>query len=92
MSSETALLSIKQPQTRYRDGSLTPPPVVSQALDRLDRMEPSLNAVAYKMAHQALAEGNRLTAVLREDRRGHAHGGGAAADEQRLPGLRVEPD
>ena len=40
MSSETALLSIKQPQTRYRDGSLTPLEV---------------------------AEGNRLTAVLRED-------------------------
>jgi len=75
MSSETAFLSIEQLQARYRDGSLTPLEVVSQALNRLDRMEPGLNAVAYKMADHALAEANRLTAGLREGKdSGPLHG------------------
>lgn len=60
---------------RYRDGSLTPTAVVEAALERLARLEPSLNAFACPMAGTARAEAAAATAALAAGHdRGPLHG------------------
>jgi len=49
---------------RYRDGSLSPTEVTEQALARLGQLEPSLNAYAYTMTEEALADARRATEEL----------------------------
>lgn len=48
----------------YRVGSITPTEVTEQALDRLSRLEPSLNAFAYTMTDEARGDARRATAEL----------------------------
>ena len=61
---ETAFLSITELGAGYRNGSFTPSDVVEQALARLERLEPSLNAFANPMADLARSEALRATAEL----------------------------
>ncbi len=49
---------------RYRDRSLSPTEVTEQALARLGQLEPSLNAYAYTMTEEALADARRATEEL----------------------------
>ena len=48
----------------YRHGTVTPVQVVEQALERLARLEPALNAFGNPMAAQALAQAQRATAEI----------------------------
>ena len=50
---------------RYRAGSLTPETVVEEALARIARLEPSLNAFACRMEDEARAEARRRTGELK---------------------------
>lgn len=59
----------------YRDGSATPLGVVEEALGRMARHEPLLNAFACPMADEARAAARQATAELRRGRdRGVLHG------------------
>ena len=52
----------------YRDGSRSSVEVVDEALSRIDRLEPSLNAFAHRMADEARAEARQRGAELRAGR------------------------
>jgi aspartyl-tRNA(Asn)/glutamyl-tRNA(Gln) amidotransferase subunit A len=59
----------------YRDGARTPVDVVDEALDRIERLEPSLNAFAHRMADAARDEARLRTDELRAGQvRGPLHG------------------
>lgn len=60
----TGFMSIRQIREAYRDGSLTPVDVVAESLERLENLEPDLNAVAYAMGASAAEEAERLTVEL----------------------------
>lgn len=61
---DTAFLSVAELGAGYRNGSFTPMHVVEQALDRLARLEPALNAFANPMADLVRMEARRATAEL----------------------------
>ena len=61
---DTAFLSVTELGAGYRKGSFTPITVVEQALARLARLEPTLNAFASPMADQARRDAARATAEL----------------------------
>lgn len=50
---------------RYRNGTLTPSDVVEEALTRIAKLEPSLNAFACRMEDQARADARRRTEELK---------------------------
>lgn len=59
----------------YRDGLLSPVDVTSTCLQRLDSLEPALNAVAQRLDATALAEAEQAAAELRSGKdRGPLHG------------------
>ena len=61
---ETAFLGVSALGAGYRNGSFTPADVVQQALDRLARLEPALNAFANPAVEQARAQARQATADL----------------------------
>ncbi|MBI1170441.1 amidase [bacterium] len=61
---ETAFLSVADLGAGYRNGRFTPLDVVNAALDRLQRLEPALNAFAAPMADLARAKARRATLDL----------------------------
>jgi len=72
---EIGFLSVQALGARYRNGSLSPVDIVFQALERLERLEPQLNAVAHVMRDEALGDAERLAAEFRGGRdRGPLHG------------------
>jgi aspartyl-tRNA(Asn)/glutamyl-tRNA(Gln) amidotransferase subunit A len=72
---DTTFASIRDLGTAYRDGSLSPVTVAEQALARIARLEPALNAFADPMAEQALAEATQRAGELAAGRgRGPLHG------------------
>lgn len=72
---ETAFLGIAELGRAYRAGTLSPLDVVRQAIARLERLEPQLNAVAHRMDEEAIADAERLDAELRAGQdRGPLHG------------------
>lgn len=65
---DTAFLSVKELGDGYRAGRFTPLDVVDQALDRVSRLEPSLNAFANPMAQVVRAQALRATTELAQGR------------------------
>lgn len=65
---ETAFLGVKDLGEGYRARKFTPMDVVDQALARLARLEPSLNAFANPMADQVRAQARQATADLENGR------------------------
>lgn len=61
---ETAFQSVAELGAGYRKGSFTPSDVVEQALDRLARLEPTLNAFANPMADLVRAQARHATTEL----------------------------
>ena len=61
---ETAYLSVTDLGAGYRSGRFTPVDVVEQALERLLRLEPTLNAFANPMADVVRAQALQATAEL----------------------------
>jgi len=64
MTEDIGFLGISALGARYRDGRLTPVEVVRQALERIEKLEPSLNAFADPMAELALADAEQRTREL----------------------------
>lgn len=72
---EIAFLSVAQLGRAYREGSVTPVDVVEAAIRSLDRMEPVLNAVTFRLDATALAEAAQAERELRAGQdRGPLHG------------------
>ncbi len=72
---EIAFLSVAQLGRAYREGSLTPVDVVEAAIRSLDRIEPVLNAVTFRLDATALAEAAQAERELRAGQdRGPLHG------------------
>jgi Asp-tRNA(Asn)/Glu-tRNA(Gln) amidotransferase A subunit family amidase len=65
---DTGFLSVHQLAERYRAKLLSPVYVVKRALDRVEQLEPKLNAVSHIMAESAMRDAKRLTADLRNGR------------------------
>lgn len=61
---ETAFLSVAELGAGYRNGSFNPSDVAEQALDRLARLEPALNAFANPMANLVRAQARHATTEL----------------------------
>ncbi|MDL2397838.1 amidase [Rhizobium mayense] len=68
MKHDIGFLSVGELGSRFRDGSLSPVDVVTAALERIERLEPSLNAIAHVMRDAALKEAARAAADLRSGR------------------------
>jgi Asp-tRNA(Asn)/Glu-tRNA(Gln) amidotransferase A subunit family amidase len=66
--SDIGFLSVGELGSRYRNGSLSPVDVVAAALERIETLEPSLNAVAHVMRSAALEQATRAAADLRSGR------------------------
>ncbi len=66
--SDIGFLSVGELGSRYRNGSLSPVDVVAAALERIEALEPSLNAVAHVMRSAALEQATRASADLRSGR------------------------
>ncbi|MFS8110294.1 amidase [Rhizobium jaguaris] len=72
---DIGFLSVGELGSRYRDGSLSPVDVVTAALERVERLEPSLNAVAHVTREAALEQATRAAADLWSGRHvGPLHG------------------
>jgi aspartyl-tRNA(Asn)/glutamyl-tRNA(Gln) amidotransferase subunit A len=67
-SNDPAFLGVAELATLYRSGGLSPCDVVEQALARLDRFEPRLNAFADPMREAALRDAGRRSAELASGR------------------------
>ncbi|MDL2407811.1 amidase [Rhizobium calliandrae] len=65
---DIGFLSVGELGSVYRDGSLSPVDVVTAALERIERLEPSLNAVAYVMRDAALKQATDAAADLQSRR------------------------
>ena len=65
---DTAYLSVSQLGDGYRSGRFTPSDVVEQALARLSRLEPALNAFANPMVDMVRAQARQATQDLAEGR------------------------
>jgi Asp-tRNA(Asn)/Glu-tRNA(Gln) amidotransferase A subunit family amidase len=65
---DIGFLSVGELGSRYRDGSLSPIDVVMAALERIEKLEPSLNAIAHVMRGAALERATRAAADLRSGR------------------------
>lgn len=75
MTIDTAFLSVGELASGYRSGAFTPLDACRQAQDRLDRLEPDLNAFIEPMTTDVLDQAKRLTQELRQGRdRGPLHG------------------
>ncbi len=72
---EIAFMDLAELGRAYRNGSLSPVDVVRASLQRLDKLEPALNAVAQRLDAAALAEAEQATAELKAGKdRGPLHG------------------
>ncbi|QRM45868.1 amidase [Rhizobium sp. BG4] len=72
---ETAFMSVSELGRAYRAGTLSPVDVVTAALQRLEALEPGLNAVAHRLDVSARAEAGRAAEELRAGNdRGPLHG------------------
>jgi Asp-tRNA(Asn)/Glu-tRNA(Gln) amidotransferase A subunit family amidase len=72
---EIAFMSVADLGRAYRSGSLSPVDVVRVSLQRLERLEPALNAVAQRLDATALAEAEHASEELRAGKdRGPLHG------------------
>jgi Asp-tRNA(Asn)/Glu-tRNA(Gln) amidotransferase A subunit family amidase len=72
---EIAFTGVAELGRAYRNGSLSPVDVVRVSLQRLESLEPALNAVAQRLDATALAEAEQATAELRSGKdRGPLHG------------------
>ncbi len=72
---EIAFMSVTELGRAYRDGSLSPVDVVRLSLQRMDALEPALNAVAGRLDESALAQAQQAAAELRVGiDRGPLHG------------------
>jgi aspartyl-tRNA(Asn)/glutamyl-tRNA(Gln) amidotransferase subunit A len=72
---EIAFMSVTALGRAYRDGSLSPVDVVRASLQRMDALEPALNAVAQRLDESALAQAEQAAAELRAGTdRGPLHG------------------
>jgi aspartyl-tRNA(Asn)/glutamyl-tRNA(Gln) amidotransferase subunit A len=72
---EIAFMSVTALGRAYRDGSLSPVDVVRLSLQRMDALEPALNAVAHRLDDSALAQAEQAAAELRVGTdRGPLHG------------------
>lgn len=72
---EIAFMSVTELGRAYRDGTLSPVDVISASLQRLDALEPSLNAVAQRLDASAIAEAEEAAAELHVGKdRGPLHG------------------
>ncbi|WP_416068100.1 amidase [Rhizobium sp. ZK1] len=72
---EIAFMSVAELGRAYRNGSLSPVDVVRASIQRLERLEPALNAVAQRLDEMALADAEQATEELRSGRdRGPLHG------------------
>ena len=65
--SETAFLGVQELGRLYRDGALSPVEATRQAIERMERLEPKLNAVSHIVA-TAMQDAERLAADLRSSR------------------------
>lgn len=65
---EIGFLSAQELAIRYRDGSLSPTEVVTNALARLDALEPRLNAVTDTMREAALEQASQSATDFRAGR------------------------
>jgi len=72
---DIAFMSVSELGRAYRDGSLSPIDVVNAGLQRLEALEPALNAVAQRLDASAIAEAEKAAAELRSGLdRGPLHG------------------
>ncbi|WP_454854806.1 amidase [Rhizobium binxianense] len=72
---DIGFLGVEELTARYRNGSLSPVEVVSRALERLEALEPRLNAVAHVMPEEAMRDAEHAAAELRAGKdRGPLHG------------------
>jgi aspartyl-tRNA(Asn)/glutamyl-tRNA(Gln) amidotransferase subunit A len=72
---EIAFVSVTELGRAYRAGTLSPVDVISASLQRLDALEPSLNAVAQRLDASAIAEAEEAAADLQAGKdRGPLHG------------------
>ncbi|WP_440411891.1 amidase [Neorhizobium petrolearium] len=62
---DIGFLGVEEFAARYRNGSLSPVDVVAQALERLEALEPRLNAVAHVMPEEATRDAERAAAAFR---------------------------
>ncbi|MDE1992629.1 MAG: amidase [Rhizobiaceae bacterium] len=64
---DTAFLSVSELGARYRSGELSPVDVLAQALERIEALEPSLNAVVHTIP-DVMGQAERCAAELRSNR------------------------